>query len=100
MLRRYGEASRTEHEASLSWAQRRVMHAIETCRTAALGGHREQCDTCEQQRIAYNSCRNRQCPKCQSLARAEWIEHRQAELLDCQYFHVVCTLPEELAAIA
>ena len=100
MLRRYGEAYRTEHEASLSWAQRRVMHAIETCRTAALGGHREQCDTCEQQRIAYNSCRNRHCPKCQSLARAEWIEHRQAELLDCQYFHVVFTLPEEIAAIA
>ena len=100
VLRRYGEAYRTEHEASLSWAQRRVMHAIETCRTAALGGHREQCDTCEHQRIAYNSCRNRHCPKCQSLARAEWIEHRQAELLDCQYFHVVFTLPEEIAAIA
>ena len=100
VLRRYGEAYRAEHEASLSCAQRRVMHAIETCRTAALGGHREQCDTCEQQRIAYNSCRNRHCPKCQSLARAQWIEHRQAELLDCQYFHVVFTLPEEIAAIA
>ena len=100
MLRRYGEAYRAEHEASLPSEQRRVMHAIETCRTAALGGHREQCDTCAHQRIFYNSCRNRHCPKCQSLARAEWIEHRQAELLDCPYFHVVFTLPEAIAAIA
>jgi hypothetical protein len=100
VLRRYGEAYRAEHDASLSCAQRRVMQAIETCRTAALGGHLERCDSCEHQRISYNSCRNRHCPKCQSLARAEWIEHRQAELLDCQYFHVVFTLPEEVAAIA
>jgi hypothetical protein len=76
------------------------MEAIETCRTAALGGHLERCDACEHQRISYNSCRNRHCPKCQSLARAEWIEHRQSELLNCQYFHVVFTLPEEIAAIA
>jgi Putative transposase/Transposase zinc-binding domain len=76
------------------------MQAIETCRTAALGGHLERCDACEHQRISYNSCRNRHCPKCQSLARAQWIEHRQAELLNCQYFHVVFTLPEEIAAIA
>ena len=100
MLRRYGETYRAEHAASLSCAQRRVMHAIETCRTAALGGHREQCDTCEHQRLSYNSCRNRHCPKCQSLARAQWIEQRQAELLNCQYFHVVFTLPEPIAAIA
>ena len=100
MLRRYGETYRAEHAASLSCAQRRVMHAIETCRTAALGGHREQCDTCEHQRLSYNSCRNRHCPKCQSLARAQWIEQRQAELLNCQYFHVVFTLPEAIAAIA
>jgi Putative transposase/Transposase zinc-binding domain len=100
VLRRYGEAYRAEHDTPLSCAQRRVMHAIETCRTAALGGHLEQCDACAHQRISYNSCRNRHCPKCQSLARAEWIEHRQAELLDCQYFHVVFTLPEEIAVIA
>lgn len=100
VLRRYGEAYRTEHDASLSCAQRRVMQAIETCRTAALGGHRERCDTCEHQRISYNSCRNRHCPKCQSLARAEWIEHRRSELLNCQYFHVVFTLPAEIAAVA
>jgi hypothetical protein len=65
-----------------------------------LGGHIEQCDRCQFQRIAYNSCRDRHCPKCQSLARAQWIEDRQAELLDTQYFHVVFTLPEEIAAIA
>jgi hypothetical protein len=76
------------------------MQAITACRTAALGGHVEACDSCEHQRIAYNSCRNRHCPKCQSLARAQWIEHRQEELLDTQYFHVVFTLPEEVAAIA
>jgi hypothetical protein len=76
------------------------MQAIETCRTAALGGHLERCDACEHQRISYNSCRNRHCPKCQSLARAQWIEHRQSELLNCQYFHVVFTLPEDIAAIA
>jgi len=100
VLRRHGEAYRAQHDASLSCAQRRVMQAIETCRTAALGGHLERCDACEHQRISYNSCRNRHCPKCQSLARALWIEHRQAELLNCQYFHVVFTLPEEIAAIA
>ena len=84
---------------SLSTAQRRVMTAIETCRTAALGGHVEQCDACGQQRIAYN-CRNRHCPKCQSHARAVWVEHRTAELLDCEYFHVVLTIPAPIAALA
>lgn len=100
VFRRYGEAFRQEHGASISTAQRRVMTAIEVCRTAALGGHVEQCDACGHQRISYCSCRNRHCPKCQSLARAEWIQRRQAELLDCEYFHVVFTLPEEIAALA
>ena len=76
------------------------MTAIETCRTAARGGHVEQCDTCGHQRIAYNSCRNRHCPKCQSRARAAWVEQRTAELLECDYFHVVFTVPEPIAAIA
>jgi hypothetical protein len=76
------------------------MQASTACRTAALGGHVEACDACEHRRIAYNSCRNRHCPKCQSLARAQWIEDRQSELLDCPYFHVVFTLPEQIAAIA
>jgi hypothetical protein len=100
ILRRYGDAYRAEHEASLSNAQRRVMQALTACRTAALGGHVEACDDCGHQRISYNSCRNRHCPKCQSLARAQWIEDRKSELLDCPYFHVVFTVPEEVAAIA
>jgi tungstate transport system substrate-binding protein len=76
------------------------MTAIERCRTSALGGHVEQCDHCGERRIAYNSCRSRSCPKCQWLARAEWIEARREELLDTQYFHVVFTVPDEIAAIA
>src|SRR5215475_353080 len=76
------------------------MSAIAVCRTPALGGHVEQCDQCGHQRIAYNSCRNRHCPKCQSLARAQWIEQRKADLLDTDYFHVVFTVPEPMAAIA
>ena len=85
---------------ALSRGQRCVMSAIERCRTAALGGHVEQCDSCGHQRIAFNSCRNRHCPKCQSLVRARWLEDRQADLLPVEYFHVVFTLPEEIAAIA
>jgi hypothetical protein len=100
IFRRYGITYRQFHGASLSTAQRRAMSAIEVCRTAQLGGHREQCDQCGHQRVSYNSCRNRHCPKCQSLERAEWIEKRQAELLDCQYFHVVFTVPEDIAGIA
>jgi hypothetical protein len=100
IFRRYGDTYREAAGPSLSTAQRRVMTAIETCRTAVLGGHVEQCDTCGHQRIAYNSCRNRHCPKCQSLARAAWINQRTAELLACEYFHVVFTVPEPIAAIA
>jgi len=76
------------------------MSAIERCRSAALGGHVERCDGCGHQRIADNSCRNRNCPKCQGLARAQWLEDRQAELLDTPYFHVVFTLPDTIATIA
>ena len=100
VFRRYGPAYRQEHARSLSRGQRRVMSAIELCRTAALGGHLEQCDSCGHQRPAYHSCRNRHCPKCQSLARAKWLQDRQAELLPVEYFHVVFTVPEEIAAIA
>ncbi len=99
IFRRYGEAYRAQH-TSLSTAQCRVMTAIELCRTAALGGHVEACDQCGHRRIAFNSCRDRHCPRCQSLARAQWLEDRRAELLDTQYFHVVFTLPEAIAAIA
>jgi hypothetical protein len=100
VFRLYGQAYREHHDASLCTAQRRVMSAIELCRTAALGGHIEHCDRCDHQRICYNSCRNRNCPKCQGLARAQWLEDRRSELLDTQYFHVVFTVPQPIAAVA
>jgi hypothetical protein len=87
-------------EDDRSTAQRRVMTAIEVCRTAALGGHLERCTDCEHERNCFNSCRDRHCPKCQSLARAQWIEDRQAELLPVGYFRIVFTVPQEIAAIA
>src|SRR4030095_2680555 len=100
IFRQVGPAYRQDHADAISGGQRRVMRAIERCRTAALGGHVEQCDVCGHQRIAFNSCRDRHCPKCQSLVRAQWREDRQAELLPVEYFHVVCTVPQEIAAIA
>jgi hypothetical protein len=100
IFRHFGQAFRDQHGASLSRARRRAMAAIENCRTAALGGHVERCGDCGHQRVAYNSCRNRNCPKCQGLARAQWLEDRQAELLDAPYFHVVFTVPDEIAIIA
>ena len=100
IFRRYGPQYRQTLGATLSHAQRRVMRSIETCRTAALGGHVEQCEMCGHVRIAFNSCRDRHCPKCQSLARAQWLAARQMELLETEYFHVVFTIPQEIAAIA
>jgi len=100
IFRRYGEAYRAVAGALLTTAQRRVMTAIERCRTAVLGGHLERCDACGHERPVYNSCANRHCPKCQSLARARWITRREAELLNVPYFHVVFTIPDTLAAIA
>ena len=100
VFRRHGAAYREAHAGHLSLGQRRVMAAIAACRSAALGGHVEQCVGCGQVRIAYNSCRNRHCPKCQGLARAAWLAHRQADLLPVPYFHVVFTLPAPIAAIA
>jgi hypothetical protein len=85
---------------ALPAAQRRVVQNIMDCRTAALGGHREQCDQCGHQQIAYNSCRDRHCPKCQAAARAEWMQTRAEELLPVSYFHVVFTLPEQLGCLA
>jgi hypothetical protein len=76
------------------------MKAIVACRTAELGGHRFECDRCGHERIAYNSCRNRHCPKCQAAARAEWLDARAADLLPVPYFHVVFTLPEEFGPLA
>src|ERR1039457_4384414 len=100
ILRRYGETYRQQHGASLSTAQRRVVTAIQVCRTAALGGHLEQCDSCSHQRPCYDSCRDRHCPKCQSLARVAWVEKRTSEVLATHYFHVVFPVPEQIAAIA
>ncbi|WP_317925522.1 transposase zinc-binding domain-containing protein, partial [Cupriavidus sp. TA19] len=100
ILRRHGPSHRQLHADLLGREPQRVMRAIEQCRTAALGGHVEQCDSCGHQRIAYNSCRNRHCPKCQSLARAQWLDDRQANLLPVPYFHVVFTVPEPIAARA
>jgi hypothetical protein len=100
IFRRHGEAFRRGHGAHLGRIERRVMAAIEVCRTPALGGHVEQCGDCGLIRCAYNSCRNRHCPKCQGLARAEWLEARQAELLPVPYYHVVFTLPAPAAEIA
>jgi hypothetical protein len=98
IFQRHGAEYREAH--SLPLQQLRVMRAIEVCRTPVLGGHVEECGYCNYTRISYNSCRNRHCPKCQSMARAEWLENRKAELLPVQYFHVVFTIPEELARIA
>ena len=100
VFRRHGAAYRETYGESLCTAQRRAMSAIELCRTAALGGHVERCDRCDHRRVFYNSCRNRNCPKCQSLARAQWLEARQSELLDTPYFHVVFTMPQPIVAIA
>ena len=98
IFRQYGPAYRQAH--SLPLHQRRLMQAIETCRTPALGGVVEWCDHCQYTHTRYRSCRNRHCPKCQGLARAQWIPRRKAELLPTEYFHVVFTLPVPIAAIA
>jgi hypothetical protein len=100
VFRRHGDAYRRDHDGHLGRVERRVMSAIELCRTAAFGGHVEACGDCGMTRIAYNSCRNRHCPKCQSAARAAWLDARQAELLPVPYFHVVFTLPPGAAEIA
>src|SRR6201997_4662193 len=100
IFRRHGAAWRAANKAHLSLGQRRVMTAIEVCRTAALGGHVECCEDCAHTRIAYNSCRNRHCPKCQGAAAKEWLAEREAELLPLPYFHVVFTLPAAIADIA
>jgi len=100
VFRRHGDAYRRAHDGHLGRVERRVMSAVELCRTAALGGHVERCADCGLVRHAYNSCRNRHCPKCQGQARAEWLAARQAELLPVPYFHVVFTLPAAVAEIA
>jgi hypothetical protein len=100
IFRCHGAAYRADQAERLTSGQRRVMAAIEVCRTAALGGHVERCEDCGETRIAYNSCRNRHCPKCQGLARAQWLADRQRDLLPVPYFHVVFTVPAAIASIA
>jgi hypothetical protein len=98
VFRAYGPAWR--RTVQLSLGQRKVMSAIEQCRSAALGGHVLRCSGCEQIEVAYNSCRNRHCPKCQASAARRWLEARQADLLPVEYYHVVFTLPAAISAIA
>jgi hypothetical protein len=100
VFRRHGEGYERANAGHLGRVERRVIRAITACRTAALGGHVERCEDCGLTRVAYNSCRNRHCPKCQGAARAEWLASRQAELLPVPYFHVVFTLPPAAAEIA
>ena len=98
IIRQHGEAYRQSHR--LPRHQLRLMRAIQICRTATLCGHVDECDQCGRTRHSYNSCRNRHCPKCGSLARARWLHQRQGELLPVPYFHVVFTLPEAIADLA
>jgi Putative transposase/Transposase zinc-binding domain len=94
IFRLYGEAYRRHH--AVPPVQQKVIHAIEACRTAQLGGHAEHCPSCGFERYAYNSCRNRHCPKCQTLTQVQWVEDRKAELLPVPYFHLVFTVPHAL----
>jgi hypothetical protein len=100
VFRAHGAAWRKANAGHVSLAQLKVMSAIETCRTAALGGHVERCEDCAHERVAYNSCRNRHCPKCQGAAARHWLAEREAELLPVPYYHVVFTLPASIGAIA
>ena len=96
----HGAAWRRANAGHLSLGQLQVMSAIEHCRSAVLGGHVERCEDCGHSRIAYNSCRNRHCPKCQGVAAKDWLAAREADLLPVGYFHLVFTLPAEIAPIA
>ncbi|MBT8369883.1 MAG: transposase zinc-binding domain-containing protein [Deltaproteobacteria bacterium] len=92
-------ADNYRHSYAVSYQQLKVMRHIQICRTAVLGGHVEQCDQCAFEQIAYNSCRDRHCPKCQTLTKEQWLNDRNAELLGCGYFHLVFTLPHDLNPI-
>ena len=100
IFRDHGPGYRQCYADRLSMEQRRAMRAIELCRTAALGGHVDECDQCGALRISYNSCRNRHCPKCQCLDKERWLEDRRRDLLPVPYFHLVFTLPRELGPLA
>ncbi len=100
IFRAHGPAWRHAQAGHLSLGQLKVMSAIEHCRSAALGGHVLQCPACEHTQIAYNSCRNRHCPKCQASAARRWLEARQSDLLPVDYYHLVFTLPAPISDIA
>ena len=100
VFREYGQTYRQAYGSSISLEQRRAMRAIEVCRTDVLGGHVDRCDQCGHQVISYNSCRNRHCPKCQNIEKALWREARRCEVLPVEYYHVVFTLPRQLASVA
>jgi Putative transposase/Transposase zinc-binding domain len=100
VFRTYGDEFLVQWGHVLSRPQRKAFDDIRACRTAALGGHVDQCDQCGHCAISYNSCRNRSCPKCQAAARARWLAAREAELLPVEYFHVVFTLPQQIARLA
>src|SRR6202158_2715945 len=100
IFRAHGPTWRHTERGHLSLGQLKVMSAIEQCRSAALGGHALRCSACAQPQIAYNSCRNRHCPKCQSSAAQRWLEARQADLLPVEYYHVVFTLPAPISDLA
>ena len=100
IVRTYGTAFVKQHRRWLTALHLKVLRAIVACRTAALGGHVEQCDSCGQRAISYNSCLNRHCPKCQAAARQTWLAKRSAELLPVPYYHVVFTVPHVLAPVA
>ena len=100
IFRDHGAAWRDANAGHLSLGQLKVMSAIESCRTAALGGHVARCEDCAHTTIAYNSCRDRHCPKCQAATAMEWLEAREAELLPVPYFHLGFTLPAQIADIA
>ena len=100
IIRQHGKDFIENHRAHLSPQQHKVLRAIEHCRTAALGGHLDRCSCCDHCAISYNSCRNRHCPKCLTRARDRWLAAREKELLNVSYFHVVFTLPHQLAPLA
>ena len=99
IIRTAGDSFHEQYGGSLTWPQRKVLDAIVRCRTAALGGHRDQCASCGREAISYNSCRNRHCPKCQTGARDRWLAKRQQELLDVGYYHLVFSIPHELVPL-
>ena len=99
IIRRAGRRFLDRYQERLTWPQVKVLKAIERCRTAALGGHRDQCDRCGHQAISYNSCRNRHCPKCQTNARDKWLAARQQQLLPVDYYHLVFSVPHALVPL-